>query len=488
MIDHRSQFGKLSGATFCSRCPIGRLRNAPLAAIDTPAMTIDVAALQERLTASFQGELDILGVLGVGGFGAVFRAHDPVLGRDVAIKVLDTAGGLSETARDRFLQEARIVATVEHPHIVPLYAAEVRDGLLCLTMRMVPGRSLADRLAVEPRLDPAEAARLAHEVAQALAAAHARGVVHRDVKPENILLDADGHAIVTDFGISLVTGRESERTPGMAIGTPQYLSPEQALGEEVDGRADVYSLGVVLYEMLAGRLPFTATTTAGILAKQILEAPPALSTLRPELPTALVAAVEHAIAKAPSARPDGKAFVVELAAARTPEALLAPAMVKRNRRWRRIRLVAVIGVTAGIALGFGVYVIVQLFHGFSGGVLPNLSALGSNVPPALVEEARADGSLQAGELVRYAFVPGKSAWNQGLLLTKDALILRTPQGPRRHPLGALNITLYFNGASRGLIIIDSAAGIRDTLYRSLSGAELGVLTSALTMAKTVTVQ
>ncbi|MBK7594654.1 MAG: serine/threonine protein kinase [Gemmatimonadetes bacterium] len=333
-------------------------------------MTIDVATLQARLTASLHGELEVLGVLGVGGFGAVFRAHDPVLGRDVAIKVLDPVGGLSTEARDRFLQEARVVATVEHPHIVPLYAAEVRDGLLCLTMRMVPGRSLADRLAAEPRLEPGEALRVAHEVAQALAAAHARGVVHRDVKPENILLDADGHAIVTDFGISLVTGRESERTPGMAIGTPQYLSPEQALGEEVDGRADVYSLGVALYEMLAGRLPFTATTTAGILAKQILETPPALGTLRPELPTALVAAVEHAMAKAPSARPDGKAFAAELAAARTPEALLAPAVVKRKRRWRRIRLMAVIGVTAAIALGFGFWVIVQLFRGFSGGVLP----------------------------------------------------------------------------------------------------------------------
>ncbi|MBP6443366.1 MAG: serine/threonine protein kinase [Gemmatimonadales bacterium] len=446
-------------------------------------MTIDVATLQARLTASLHGELEVLGVLGVGGFGAVFRAHDPVLGRDVAIKVLDPAGGLSDAARDRFLQEARVVATVEHPHIVPLYAAEVRDGLLCLTMRMVPGRSLADRLAAERRLEPGEAARVAHEVAQALAAAHARGVVHRDVKPENILLDADGHAIVTDFGISLVTGRASERTPGMAIGTPQYLSPEQALGEDVDGRADVYSLGVMLYEMLAGRLPFTATTTAGLLAKQILETPPPLAEQRTEVPTALVTAVEHAMAKSPSARPDGKTFAAELAAARTPDALLPPAAVKRRRRWRRIRLMAVIGVTAAIALGFGFWVIVQLFRGFSGGVLPDLSAVGSSVPPALLEEARADGSLQADELVRYAFVPGNSAWNEGLLLTKDAVIRRTPQGPRRHPLGDLSINLYFNGKTRGLIILDPATGVPDTLYRSLSGAELGALTSALAIAR-----
>ena len=439
---------------------------------------IDVAALQERLAHAMRGELDVLEVLGVGGFGAVFRAHDPVLERDVAIKVLDPAAGLSTEGQQKFLDEARIVATVEHPHIVPLYRAELRDGLLCLTMRLIPGRSLADRLAAERQLDPAEAARLAHEVAQALSTAHARGIVHRDIKPENILLDAAGHAIVTDFGISLVTGRASERTPGMAIGTPQYVSPEQALGEEVDGRADVYSLGVVLYEMLAGRLPFESPTTAGLLAKQILETPAPLDKLRPELPAGLVAAVRHAMAKSPTERPDAKAFAAELALARTPDALLSPAAVRRRRRWRRIRLFAVIGVTAAIVLGFAFWVILQLFRGFMGGTLPSLSARDQSIPPALIAEATADGSLRPGEVLKYAFVPGDQPWNEALLLTDSVIIRRTPEGARRYHLQTVKIDLYFNGTTRGLIITDSS-GVPDTVYRSLSGSELGALTSAM---------
>ena len=442
-------------------------------------MTIDIVALQERLARAMRGELEVLHVLGVGGFGAVFRAHDPVLERDVAIKVLDPATGLSPEGQQKFLDEARVVATVEHPHIVPLYRAEVRDGLLCLTMRLIPGRSLAERLAMEKQLDPAEAARLAHEVAQALATAHARGIVHRDIKPENILLDATGHAIVTDFGISLVTGRASVRSPGMAIGTPQYLSPEQALGEEVDGRADVYSLGVVLYEMLAGRLPFEAPTTAGLLAKQILETPAALNKLRPDLPVALITAVSHAMVKSPAERPDARTFADELALARTPDALLSPAAVRRRRRWRRVRLFAVIGVTAAIVLSFAFWVIVQLFKGFSGGALPSLSARDQSIPPALIAEARADGSLRAGDSLRYAFVPGDQPWNEGLLLTDSVIIRRTPKGSRRHALANLNMNLYYNGTTRGLVVSDKKAGIPDTLYGSLSGAELGALTSAM---------
>jgi hypothetical protein len=218
-----------------------------------------------------------------------------------------------------------------------------------------------------------------------------------------------------------------------------------------------------------------------LLAKQILESPAPLDKLRPELPTALVKAAAHAMVKSPSERPDARAFAAELAAARTPDALLTPAAVRRKKRWRRVRLFAVIGVTAAIALGFGYWVIVQLFRGFSGGTLPELSAMRSSIPEALMAEARADGSLLPGESVRYAFVPGGQPWNEGLLLTDSALVRRTPNGPRRHSGEHFNVNLYYNGKSRGLIITDSGATVPDTLYRSLSGAELGALTSALTL-------
>jgi len=156
------------------------------------AMTIDVAHIRDRLAATLGSSLQLGELLGTGGFAAVFKARDPFLERDVAIKVLDPDLGVTGALEEQFLHEARAVAGVEHPHIVPLYAAESRNGLLYLVMRLLPGQSLADRLRSEGPLPFDEAARLTHEVAMALATAHHRGVVHRDIKPENILLDAAG--------------------------------------------------------------------------------------------------------------------------------------------------------------------------------------------------------------------------------------------------------------------------------------------------------
>jgi len=187
------------------------------------------------------------------------------LERDVAIKVLDPTLALSGELEEQFLREARIVAGVEHPHIVPLYDAAGRGGLLYLVMRLLPGQSLAGRIASDGRIPAADAARLAHEVAMALVVAHECGVVHRDIKPDNILLDASGHATVTDFGISRVTSRPDGEQAGTTTGTPKYMSPEQALGEEVDGRADTYALGVVLFEVASGYRPFEGADTQDVL-------------------------------------------------------------------------------------------------------------------------------------------------------------------------------------------------------------------------------
>jgi len=442
----------------------------------------DRDALRRRLTAAFRGELEVGDVLGVGGFATVFRARDPVLEREVAIKVIDAESAHLADRQDQFLAEARVVATVEHPHIVPLYAAEVREGLLCLTMRLVPGRSLAERIAEGP-LPPAEAIRLAREVAEALAAAHARGIVHRDIKPENVLLDANGHAIVTDFGISLVTGRSNERRPGVAIGTPQYLSPEQALGEEVDGRADVYSLGVVLYEMLTGRLPFESPTTAGLLAKQILEAPPSLESRRPDLPAAVVAAVGRALTKSAADRPTAAALVEELTKAATPQALTPPSVVRRRARWRRARWIGGTVVVLAAAVFLAAWATLQGLTTFTGGAIPALSASAANIPPALIEEARADGSLEPGETVEYVFVPAGHGWGDALLVTDRAIVRRIGGTARRHAAwGAgvdLNLTFFRRGEDRGIVVSTGKTGRPDTLYRNLSGAELGALSTAM---------
>ncbi len=442
----------------------------------------DPEALQRRLTDAYRGELEVVEVLGVGGFATVFRARDPVLEREVAIKVLDADAAQLADRQDQFLAEARVVATVEHPHIVPLYGAEVRDGLLCLTMRLVPGRSLAERITEGP-LAPADAIRLAREVADALAAAHARGVVHRDIKPENILLDGNGHAIVTDFGISLVTGRSSERRPGVAIGTPQYLSPEQALGEDVDGRADVYSLGVVLYEMLTGRLPFESPTTAGLLAKQILEAPPPLESRRPDLPAAVVAAVGHALTKSAAERPTAAAFAAELTKAATPQALTPPSVVRRRARWRRFRWIGGTVVVVAAAIFLAAWATLQGLTTFTGGAIPALSASGANIPAALLEEARADGSLEGAETVQYVFVPSGHGWGDALLVTDRALVRRIGGTARRHAAWGegvdLNVTFFRNGDDRGFVVSTGKAGRPDTLYRNLSGAELGALSTAI---------
>src|SRR2546430_2595105 len=169
-------------------------------------MSIDIATLRPKLEAALGAQLQLGALLGQGGFAAVFRAHDPFLERDVAIKVLDPSLAVDAAREEQFLHEARTIAAAEHPHIVPLYSAESTGGLLYLVMRLLPGQSLKDRIA-EGKVPAAEAARIGLECARALAAAHAVGVVHRDIKPGNILLDANGNATVTDFGIALVTSR-----------------------------------------------------------------------------------------------------------------------------------------------------------------------------------------------------------------------------------------------------------------------------------------
>jgi len=263
-------------------------------------MTAELTDLADALADRYRVE----GELGRGGMATVYLAEDLKHHRNVAIKVLHPALS-ANLGSDRFLREIRIAASLTHPHILPLHDSGDAAGTLYYVMPYIDGESLRDRLTREKQLPLDDALRIAREVADALSYAHSRGVVHRDVKPENILLES-GHAVVADFGIARAisaAGGSSLTGVGMAVGTPAYMSPEQAAGEsDVDGRSDLYSLACVLYEMLAGQPPFTGPTVESLVRQHIAVTPPSITLLRPAVPAEVEAALVRALAKSPADR------------------------------------------------------------------------------------------------------------------------------------------------------------------------------------------
>ena len=252
--------------------------------------------------------------LGAGGMADVFLAWDVRHDRHVALKVLRTEIAAPH-GRERFLREIRLAARLAHPHILPLYDSGEADGILYFVMPVMEGQSLRSHLAEHGPLPFDMAARVAREVADALDYAHRHDVVHRDIKPDNILLH-EGHAVVADFGIGKAMAAASGPTPGlelthagMIVGTPAYMSPEQAIGDVVDGRSDFFSLGCVLFEMLTGQLPFTGPTLQALIVSRIVHAPPDLAALRPGVPPALVRTVARLLAKEPEDRPQTGAMI-----------------------------------------------------------------------------------------------------------------------------------------------------------------------------------
>src|SRR4029453_790386 len=220
--------------------------------------------LSDRVTAAIGHQYELEDEIGRGGMSVVYRARDFRLNRRVAIKVLPPELAYDVAIRMRFPREAQRAAQLSHAHIVPIYDVGERDGLAYFVMAVITGGNLASLLAREPRQPIEEGRRVLREVADALNYAHLRGVIHRDIKPDNILLDGDsGRAVVTDFGIAqaMEAGARLPR-PGIAVGTPTYMSPEQAEGErDLDGRSDIYSLGVLGYQMLTGRVPFSGANS-----------------------------------------------------------------------------------------------------------------------------------------------------------------------------------------------------------------------------------
>jgi serine/threonine-protein kinase len=263
--------------------------------------------LPARLAEALGDAYTIEGEVGRGGMGVVYRARDERLQRRVAIKVLPPELAFQKDIRERFTREAQTAAKLSHPHIVPIHTVGEGQGLVYFVMGYVDGESVAGRIRRRGKLPVDEARRIMGEAADALSAAHALSIIHRDIKPDNILLEGSrGRVMVTDFGIAKALSSTSGATltgAGVAIGTPAFMSPEQAAGErEIDGRSDVYSLGVVAFQMLTGELPFNAPTVAGILMKQITEPAPDLRARRPDVPEDLALAVSRCLEKDPENR------------------------------------------------------------------------------------------------------------------------------------------------------------------------------------------
>lgn len=342
-------------------------------------MSDPLAPLREALQGRYAFERE----LGRGGMATVYLARDLRHDRPVALKVLhpELAATLGP---ERFLREIKLAARLQHPHILTVYDSGETDGRLWFTMPYVEGESLRDRLRRERQLPIADAVRLTREAALALDFAHRHGAVHRDIKPENILL-VDGQALVADFGIARAlggSGEESLTETGLAIGTPAYMSPEQAAGDKgVDGRTDIYSLGIVLYEMLAGEPPFAAPTPQAMIARRMLEAPRPLREVRETVPEGLAQAVNRALARSPADRFSTAAeFARGLAESATGPAIgqtaalrsatVPPGIPPQHRH--RVPLTLALGI--GFVLGLGVLFGWLRSHG--------------SVPPAGPEAAR----------------------------------------------------------------------------------------------------
>ncbi len=293
------------------RPPLGRPSPTPDGDISTiPDAT--VAALRAALATRYEIE----GLIGRGGHGLVFLARELRLDRLVALKVLSPARAFDAGARDRFLREAGIAARLSHPHVVPVFTVDEADRFVFYAMAYVEGETLADRLRRHGRLPPAEVVQVLLQTASALAYAHARGIVHRDVKPENILLErGSDRVLVTDFGIARATSDANTDPGGRVRGTAAFMSPEQVAGLPVDGRADLYALGVVGFSALAGRHPFTATDDQEMLARHVAEPAPRLDAVAPWVPAWLADAIGRCLEKTPAARfPDAEALVRALGA------------------------------------------------------------------------------------------------------------------------------------------------------------------------------
>ena len=304
------------------------------------------------------GRYEILDEIGQGAMGTVYRARDPLIERTVAIKTVPIAQLQQEgaDAESRFLREAQSAGRLSHPNIVTIYDVGEADGLAYIAMEYLPGRTLRDLMDKGPM--PLDLALdTAMQMAEAMAFAHEHGVIHRDIKPANVVVTGKrGQIKLTDFGIAHLVNSDHTQA-GQMLGSPRYMSPEQAMGREVDGRSDIFSLGAVLYEMLTGRYAFDGDSLPTIVYRVINEAPVPATTLRPRISAGLASLLAHMLNKKPEARPDARTLVSAFHALASTSAT-SPVLVPSTNRVSRLLRVLAFGVPIGVFLLIGLGIIV----------------------------------------------------------------------------------------------------------------------------------
>jgi len=327
------------------------------AAVDAMAIDPHEAQARERLQRAIGSAYEVRRLVGRGGFAEVFEAWEPRLERRVAIKALRADLGVSTDVVARFQREARAMAGLRHPNVMEVYTVGESDGVAYFVMPLVDGESLKLRLEREGALPIAEVSRILGDAAGALAVAHRAGTVHRDVKPDNILLEGQaGRVLITDFGIAkaLDTDTSSFTRAGVVVGTPTYMSPEQGTGDAVDHRSDIYSLGVVAFEMVVGRPPFEAKAVQAMIAKHLTEPPPSIRHHRSDCPPRLASVIEKCLAKDPGERWQSVTELVDALDAEgaidAPDASRAIAAARAARRAPVRDLHRTAGVVAGSVL------------------------------------------------------------------------------------------------------------------------------------------
>jgi hypothetical protein len=437
-------------------------------------------ALQEALAGRYSLERE----LGRGGMGIVYLAHEVALDRPVALKLLPPHLAAQAPLRERFLREARTAARLSHPNIVPIYAVdEVRDFVF-FAMAYVDGQTLGQRIRERGPLPASEASRILREVSWALAYAHAQGVIHRDVKPDNILLETSTHrALVTDFGIAQPHDAPGLTDIGEILGTAEFMSPEQASGEPIDGRSDLYALGCVGFYMLSGRLPFEGATVPAILAKQITQPAAPLKNAAPEIPSRLGRTIDRCLAKERDERfANGEALAEALAQASAERKELPVALrvfLKRSREARRsVGGITVIGFLFILPMTLG-----GLFEGQWGIVL-----LGTVLGGGLLALPSASALLQVRKLAR----AGHGLEDLRLALREDVAQheeeIRFELGGRRRILPRIARVVFRGSLGVALVSVGAALvfpGLQEvsTLWQVFTYSVIGAGASGLVVAQ-----